>query len=101
MLTKPSRLPAPSRPIAAFLNGLLPPDAGVPAALRYAIGRGLEQVSAPPFASVEEFSAGLQRFEARRREDVVRALLARTAAIAPAPAVEPQRAIVPDVPAAA
>ena len=64
--------------IAILLQTLLPPGGTqVPGALRYAIARGLLDVDAPPFDSIEEFSRGLERFERAERRAVVRALLAR------------------------
>ncbi len=74
--------------LAGVLDTLLPPR-GVPAPLRYAVARGLETVVAPPFASVEEFSAALARFEGGDPREIVRRLLAR----AVGPAVQP---IAPD-----
>jgi hypothetical protein len=67
------------RDLAALLHELLPPGPGVPAPLRYAIARGLGDVEAPPFESIEAFSSVLRRFEAGDRRDVVRALLRRAA----------------------
>jgi hypothetical protein len=71
--------------LAALLEVLLP-DAGVPAPLRYAVARGVGAVEAPPFASVEAFSAALRRFEAGDRGEILRRLLER--AKAPARRVE-------------
>ena len=48
----------------------------VPGGLRYAIARGLLEVDAVPFDSVEEFSRGLERFERGPRCEVVRGALA-------------------------
>jgi hypothetical protein len=48
----------------------------VPGGLRYAIARGLLEVDAPPFDSIEEFSQGLERFERGSRCEVVRGALA-------------------------
>jgi hypothetical protein len=45
----------------------------VPGGLRYAVGRALLEVEAPPFDSADEFSSALSRFEAGdRREQVAR-----------------------------
>lgn len=50
---------------AEMLDHLLPIGAaGVPGGLRYAIARARQQVLAPPFASVDEFSRTISRFEA-------------------------------------
>ena len=81
--------------VADLLLTLLPVGtANVPAALRYAIARGLEVVEAPPFASVEEFSSALQRFEKGSRRDVLREVVqrarpARPIAVAPTPLTTP------------
>jgi hypothetical protein len=52
----------------------------VPGGLRYAIGRALHDVEAPPFDSVSEFSQALERFEQGDRTSVIVALHARAAA---------------------
>src|SRR4051812_46559653 len=62
--------------LATLIDQLLPP-AGVPAALRYAVARGMGAVTAPPFPSVAAFSAALTRFEAGDRAEIIRRLLAR------------------------
>jgi hypothetical protein len=50
--------------IAILLQDLLPMGTkGVPGALRYALGRALLEVEAPPFDSIEDFSRTLARFE--------------------------------------
>ena len=65
--------------MAIFLQSLLPPNrVGVPGGLRYTIARGLHEVEARPFDSIEELSAALDRFEAGDRRAVV-SLLARRA----------------------
>jgi hypothetical protein len=65
--------------MAILLQTLLPPGSlRVPGALRYAIARGLLEVDAPPFDSIEEFSRVLERFEKGHRRQVVRAALARS-----------------------
>ena len=74
--------------LAALLDALLP-RAGVPAALRYTVARGAGAVVAPPFASVEELTRALARFETEERATVVRRLVqrgARQLAAAAAPA---------------
>ena len=100
--------------VAQLLQSILPDAAGqVPGALRYAIARGLLQVEAPPFASLAEFSRGLERFERGDRRAVVREMFERlpaeasaaAAVVAPAapepePAPEPALAPVPVVLAA-
>jgi hypothetical protein len=70
--------------MAVLLETLLPAGtARVPGGLRYAIARGLLDVDAPPFDSIEDFSRALARFEKGSREDAVRGVLARAAANAP------------------
>ena len=82
--------------VADLLLTLLPAGTpNVPAPLRYAIARGLEVVEAPPFASLDEFSSVLERFETGARPDVLKGVLQRGArpsrpvaapiAVAPAP----------------
>jgi hypothetical protein len=73
------------RALAALLDRLMP-AAGIPAALRYTIARGIGAVEAPPFPSIVEFSQALTRFEASDRGDVIRALISRAR---PAPSVRP------------
>jgi hypothetical protein len=46
----------------------------VPGGLRYAIGRGLHEVEAPPFDTLADFSAALSRFERGARSDRIRQL---------------------------
>src|SRR5689334_3217289 len=59
--------------VADLLQTLLPTGtANVPAPLRYAIARGLELVEAPPFASLDDFSKTLQRFEKGSSRAVLR-----------------------------
>jgi WD40-like Beta Propeller Repeat len=66
--------------VADLLQTLLPGGTpNVPAPLRYAIARGLEAVEAPPFASLDEFSSALERFEKGASRDVLRGLLQRGA----------------------
>src|SRR3954469_19161550 len=55
----------------------------VPGGLRYAVGRALLEVEAPPFDSLKDFSAALERFEQGERRGVLRAVWARTAVTTP------------------
>ena len=86
--------------VANLLLTLLPAGTpNVPAPLRYAIARGLEAVEAPPFASLDEFSRALERFEQGASRDVLRGVLQRGArpsrpiaapfAVAPTPVTLP------------
>jgi hypothetical protein len=86
--------------VADLLLTLLPAGTpNVPAPLRYAIARGLEAVEAPPFASLDEFSNALERFEKGASRDVLRGVLQRGArpsrpmavpiAVAPTPVTPP------------
>ena len=101
--------------VADLLLVLLPAGTpNVPAALRYAIARGRQAVEAPPFASLDEFSSALERFEKGARSDVLRGVLQRSArpsrpipvaptprkapAAAPSPAAPPRRTVVPPRP---
>jgi len=63
--------------IAMFLHAALSKTPRVPGGLRYAIGRALHEVEAPPFDSVDAFSLALARYERGPRRDVLRALAAR------------------------
>jgi hypothetical protein len=64
--------------IAIFLQTVIPQGTErVPGGLRYAIARGLLEVDAPPFDSVEAFSQALARFEQGDRSAVVRGLVQR------------------------
>src|SRR5438132_6976776 len=77
--------------IAILLQSMLPPGVTrVPGGLRYAIGRALLEVDAPPFDSLDDFSRTLARYEQGEREDVIRRLLDRR---------EPAR-VLPHTPAA-
>jgi hypothetical protein len=68
--------------MAIFLQQVLPPGTPkVPGALRYVIARALHEVDAPPFDSIQDFSAALERFEAGDRTAVVRALVERATAV--------------------
>ena len=70
--------------VANLLLTLLPAGTpNVPAPLRYAIARGLEAVEAPPFASLDEFSRVLERFEQGASRDVLRGVLRRGARSSP------------------
>ena len=79
--------------IGALLDQLLPRGGGkrVPGALRYSIARALQQVDAPPFASLRDLSTALARHEGGERADVVRQLYARAV-----PAQERPAALAPD-----
>ncbi len=66
--------------VADLLLTLLPAGTpNVPAPLRYTIARGLEAVEAPPFASLDEFSRTLERFQKGASRDVLRGFLQRAA----------------------
>jgi hypothetical protein len=69
--------------LGILLQTLLEGAPRVPGGLRYAIGRALLEVEAPPFDSLEQFSRGLERFEQGDRRALVRGLFAR------APMAEP------------
>src|SRR5581483_1374240 len=74
--------------IAIFLHELLPPEkTRIPGGLRYAIGRALLEVEAPPFDSIEDFSRALARYEQGDREEVIRGIIERAelGPAAPAP----------------
>lgn len=58
-------------------------DSRVPGGLRYAIGRALLEVEAPPFDSLDEFSQALERFERGERTNAIAGLYARAVATAP------------------
>lgn len=64
--------------VAVLLQTLLPAGMGqVPGGLRYAMARGLHDVDAPPFESVDDFSRALSRYERGDRAAQVRDLVAR------------------------
>jgi hypothetical protein len=63
--------------LGILLQTLLEGTTRVPGGLRYAIGRALLEVEAPPFDSLEQFSRALERFEQGDRRTVVRGLFAR------------------------
>ena len=70
--------------MAIFLQTLLPFDrVGIPFGLRYAVARGLHEVEAPPFDSIDELAQALERFEKGDRRAVVRQLVRRATAVAP------------------
>jgi hypothetical protein len=74
--------------LGILLHALVQGTSRVPGGLRYAIGRALLEVEAPPFDSLAEFSRGLERFEQGERSAVVGALFARAQAAKPvAPAL--------------
>jgi hypothetical protein len=65
--------------VALLLRSLLPAGSpGVPGGLRYAIARAVGEVDAPPFASPEDFSIILSRFQTADGPAVAHGLLART-----------------------
>jgi hypothetical protein len=71
---------------AVLVDELLPEGhAFMPGGLRYALGRALHEVAAPPFDSLADFSRALRRFETGERASIVRALYER--AEDPTPAV--------------
>ncbi|HEY2435094.1 MAG TPA: hypothetical protein VGI12_20660 [Vicinamibacterales bacterium] len=72
--------------VAGLLDALLPAE-GVPGAVRYAVARALGAAVAPPFATLEEFSRTLCRFESGERGVVIAKLVARGARSATATAV--------------
>lgn len=76
--------------IGLFLQGLLDGKT-LPGGLRYAIGRALLEVEAPPFDSLASFSIALQRFEIGDRDDVIRGLVARAEATSGFAAVRVRR----------
>jgi hypothetical protein len=65
---------------AILLQTLLPPGAPLPGGLRYALARALHEVDAPPFDSLQDFSATLSRYERGDRTAAVRRLVRRAAA---------------------
>ncbi len=82
--------------LALFLVQLLPGDGApidrrAPAAVHLAIGRALEVVEAPPFASVNEFTTALARLEQESRSELLKGVHARCIARL-APAREPASA---------
>jgi hypothetical protein len=65
--------------VALFLRRLLPiGTAGIPGGLHYAVARALQEVDAPPFDSVEDFSDALARFEHGEPTELLRGLFERT-----------------------
>jgi hypothetical protein len=80
----------PSVPeVAILLQALLADgEARVPNALRYTLSRALHEVEAPPFDSIDEFAAALERFERGAPSDVLARLFDRTSQAAPAAARE-------------
>jgi hypothetical protein len=66
--------------VAIILQALLATSVSrVPGGLRYAVGRALLEVEAPPFDSLEEFSIALERFERGTRSEAVAQLFQRGA----------------------
>jgi hypothetical protein len=66
--------------LGILLHALLDGVSRVPGGVRYAVGRALLEVEAPPFDSLDEFSRALERFEQGERSAVVRALFTRAQA---------------------
>ena len=84
--------------LAIFLQTLLPFDRiGIPGGLRYVIARGLHEVEARPFDSVDELSRALERFERGDRRTVVKSLVQRASDGDAAPTTAPVFAPVPVV----
>jgi hypothetical protein len=85
--------------MAIFLQTLLPPErVGVPGGLRYAIARGLHEVDARPFDSIDELASALQRFEKGDRRIAVAQLVRRAVpGLRPAVALAPERPLPPPV----
>ena len=69
---------------ANLLHAMLGSTAKIPGALRYAIARARREVDAPPFASLEEFSRTLARFEQGDGQTSVRRLVDRYLAVSAA-----------------
>jgi hypothetical protein len=70
--------------VALVLQRLLgQTEARVPGGMRYAIGRALHEVEAPPFDSRSDFSEALERFERGDRRAAVASLYARAVEAAP------------------
>jgi hypothetical protein len=65
--------------VAILLETMLASSAKVPGGLRYTIARALLEVDAPPFDSLSDFSASLERFEQGDRRNMVRNVVARDA----------------------
>src|SRR3954469_1924402 len=72
--------------VARLIEAMLPAGVKMPGTLRYTIARAFLDVDAPPFDSLQEFSAALARTEPPNRVDVVRGLYQRAA---PAPLQTP------------
>jgi hypothetical protein len=64
---------------AILLQTLLPPGVPLQGGLRYALARALHEVDAPPFDSLDDFSAALSRYERGERTAAVRRLVRRAA----------------------
>jgi hypothetical protein len=63
--------------VAILLQELLDRTPHVPGGLRYVIARALHDVDAPPFDSLEEFSAALARYSPANVDEAVQRLVAR------------------------
>jgi WD40 repeat protein len=88
--TQSAATPAVSE-VAIFLQAMLPPGLRAPGGLRYAIGRALLEVEAPPFDSIHEFSRALARYEQGDRDEVLRSLLERAGFARPAALTSPRQ----------
>jgi hypothetical protein len=75
--------------LGILLHAMIDGASRVPGGVRYAMGRALLEVEAPPFDSLAEFSRALERFEHGERGAVIRALFARAQAARPAVAAAP------------
>jgi hypothetical protein len=75
--------------LGILLHALLDGTSRVPGGVRYAVGRALLEVEAPPFDSLADFSRALERFEQGERRTVIRALFTRARAARPAVAAAP------------
>src|SRR4051794_27117196 len=63
--------------VARLIEAMLPAGVKMPGTLRYTIARAFLDVDAPPFDSLQEFSAALARSEPPNRVEVVRGLYQR------------------------
>ena len=81
--------------VGRFLSSLLPQQGPVPGALRYAIARAQQDVDAPPFGSLEEFAAALERFEKGNRQEVLRGLYSEVVVLPGLPQASAAQVAVP------
>src|SRR3954464_15017678 len=63
--------------VARLIEAMLPAGVKMPGTLRYTIARAFLDVDAPPFDSLQDFSAALARSEPPNRVEVVRGLYQR------------------------